>query len=54
MLRLLERDQSFNFLVGFRLFLRWGLAMWPSLPRVVDTGVHHHAWPWPDLRAHLR
>lgn len=52
--RLLEGEQSFNWLIGFILFLRRGLVMQPSLPDTGITGMIHHGWPCSDLEVHLR
>lgn len=59
--RLLEGEQSFNWLIGFILFLRgfilflrWGLVIQPSFPDTGITGMIHHGWPCSDLEVHLR
>lgn len=52
--RLLEEEQSFNWLIGFILFLRRGLAMQPSLPDTGITGMIRHGWPCSYLEVHLR
>lgn len=49
-----EGAQSWSWLVGFSLFLRWGsyyTAVWPG---VRATGVHHHSWPLSCLQSQRR